>query len=95
MLAAVARHEEETLDPLATFGTTPLNHSEAAAMMDQQCVVSGYRMLPLKTFCGKTEFEVETLMAVMLTDATLEEMEWEAVWALGDSVLVYIRGSMA
>lgn len=94
MLAAVARHERETSDPEATFGTKPLSAAEAAAMMDRQYVVSGYRLIKLTEFCEHSEQGLDEMMAASLTEAELDHVEWEAAWALGDRVLIYVRGAL-
>ena len=94
MLNAVEKHERDTLDQEAAFGTRPLSAAEAAGMMDRQSVVSGYRLLKLTEFCRTPEEALDAVMAAKLAEVELHQIAWEAVWALGDSVLVYIRGAL-
>lgn len=90
--SALFRHGEETSDPGAQLSTRPLDDLAAASMADAIGKVSGYRPIRFSDMYEKTEADIDQLIAASLTKAPLSNVTWEAVWALGKVVVVYVSG---
>lgn len=90
---ALAGHRAKTSDPEATLAMRPLKGPEAAAISDAIGCVSGYRVINAKDAGDPTGPEFLRAAGRKLTDLELTDIHVEVVTALGELVLLYIRGT--
>jgi hypothetical protein len=92
LVRALETHRDEVGDPQAMLAVEAIDDGAAAAMLDSSGAVSGYRKVSLEELFGKSEMEFEADLAAALTSYPLARMEYEAVWAMGQVIIFYVRG---
>lgn len=86
-------HRNETSDPSAEFATRPLDAGQTAVLLNRLGAVSGYRKVTLAEILAHSESDFEEFLGGLLTDVALDQVEYEAVWAMGKVFIFYVRGS--
>lgn len=88
---ALAVHREEVGDPQAELALKPIDAESAASLADSLGCITGYRKIQLADVFGRSEGEFESWLAAQLTDSPIESVDYEAIWALGQVIVLYVR----
>ena len=87
---SLARHRVEMGDE-AIWLSYPHTPEETELMMEEQGFVSGYCHTTLSEI-NESE-DLSSLLAARLSKVNLNDVLYEAVWALGDVVVIYVRSN--